>query len=96
MLLKASLLSMFVWLLAATPASAHEPCGCASSVVPTYQSFPGPYLAKHSPFRLTHLRTVRIARASSLPAEAPSTPRYSQIRRPIDQTSCRVYQENQK
>ena len=96
MFLKASLLSMFVWLLAASPALAHEPCGCRSYPTPTYQSFPSACLASQSPFRLTRLRTIQISSASSLPQESPSTAHYGQIRRPIDHASCRVYQEIEK
>ena len=88
MLRRLILLTTLLWLLAASPASAHEPCCCAASAAPTYQSFPSPCLAKHSPFRLTHLRTIRISSISSLPDEALSTPHSVGIRRPIDYTSC--------
>ena len=93
---RALLFSVFVWLLAATPASAHEPCGCRSYPAPTYQSFPSACLASQSPFRLTRLRTVSISRASSLLVEQTAPSRYSRLRRPIDHASCRVYQEAQK
>ena len=92
---RAALLAAVSWLIAASPALAHEP-HCRAAYQPAYQSFPSSCLAKRSPFRLTHLRTVRIHTTSSLPDEAPSAPRYSQIRRPIDHASCQVYPEAAK
>ena len=91
---KALLLSVFVWLLIAPAVQAHEPCGgYARSPAPSCQVSCG---SARSPFRLIHLRTIRIYSTSSLPDGVGSISRYGQLLRPIDCPSCHVYQEIEK
>ena len=59
-MIRSVLFTAFLWLLAASPAQAHEPHACRATYQPIYQGFPSSCRAVRSPFRLTCFRNSGI------------------------------------